>query len=219
MKKVSRKAAKNAKEFLGWRPTMWPLHTDSPPLTSCSQRVFLCVPCVFACHFSTKSWHPFRKYYPQNTPIVRKFVIPMKTLATITLVGLSYISQAQSVVGTWQLTEEKTCFQSQSQSQFAQSDTEKELSAGMGSTSKRSVAKLITFTSKGKGEEGVFSKGKKKGETSDFRYQVKGGEIQFLDRKSGMITSRFVIEELSGSVLRFHDAERDCEVKAFTRVK
>jgi hypothetical protein len=157
---------------------------------------------------------------PHNfRPILCKFVNPMKTLALLTLICLSYVSQAQSIVGTWQLTEEKTCFQSEIQTQFEQSETEKELSAGMGSTSKTSVAKLITFTSKGKGQEGIFSKGKKKGETSDFRYQVKGGEIQFLDRKSGMITSRYVIEELSGSVLRFHDAERDCEVKAFTRVK
>jgi hypothetical protein len=144
----------------------------------------------------------------------------MKTLAIVTLLCLSYVSQAQSIVGTWQLTDEKTCFESQSQSQFQQSETEKELSSAMGSSSKTSVAKLITFTSKGRGEEGIFSKGKKKGSgTSDFRYQVQGGEIQFLDKKSGMITSRYIIEELSESVLRFHDAARDCEIKAFTRVK
>ena len=144
----------------------------------------------------------------------------MKTLAIIPLLLVGFASAGQSIVGTWQLTEEKTCFQSALEENQTQSDTEKELSDAMGSTSKTSVAKLISFTAKGNGEEGIFSKGKKKGTANTpFRYQVQGGELQFLDKKSGMITSRYVIEELTSSTLRFHDAERDCEVKAFTRVK
>jgi hypothetical protein len=144
----------------------------------------------------------------------------MKTLATFLFVCLAYLGSAQSIVGTWQLTEEKTCFQSALEENQTQSDTEKELSDAMGSTSKTSVAKLIVFNAKGNGEEGIFSKGSKKGSgKNSFRYQVRGGELQFLDKKSGMITSRYVIEELTSSTLRFHDAARDCEVKAFTRVK
>lgn len=144
----------------------------------------------------------------------------MKTLTIIPLVCLTFFSSGQSIVGTWQLTEEKTCFQSSIEENQTQSDTEKELSEAMGSTSKTSVAKLIVFNAKGTGEEGIFSKGSKKGsEKNSFRYQIKGGELQFVDKKSGMITSRYVIEELTSSTLRFHDAARDCEVKAFTRVK
>ena len=144
----------------------------------------------------------------------------MKTLAIISFVILASSSMGQSLVGTWQLTEEKTCFQSALEENQTQSDTEKELTSAMGGSSNSSVAKLIVFNAKGGGEEGIFSKGSKKGSgKSSFRYQVRDGELQFLDKKSGMITSRFVIEELSGSVLRFHDAARDCEVKAFTRVR
>jgi hypothetical protein len=144
----------------------------------------------------------------------------MKTLAILPLVCLAFLSFGQSIVGTWQLTEEKTCFQSALEETQTQSDTEKELASAMGGTSRTSVAKLITFNAKGGGEEGVFSKGSKKGSgKNSFRYKVQDGELQFLDKKSGMITSRYVIEELSGSVLRFHDADRDCEIKAFTRVK
>ena len=142
----------------------------------------------------------------------------MKTTLLISLLLVGGIAHGQSIVGTWQLTEEKTCFQSQSQ--FEESATEKELASGFGSTSKTSVAKLISFDKKGSGEEGIFSKGKKKGsEKTPFKYKVSGQELQFVDKKSGMITSRFVIEELSSNVLRFHDAERDCEVKSFVRVK
>lgn len=142
----------------------------------------------------------------------------MKTALLIILILVGAGAAGQSIVGTWQLTEEKTCFQSQTQ--FDQSETEKELASGFGSTSSNSVAKLITFDKKGSGEEGIFSKGKKKGsDKTPFRYKVSGQELQFVDKKSGLITSRFVIEELSADVLRFHDAERDCEIKAFVRVK
>lgn len=128
---------------------------------------------------------------------------------------LPLLGQGQSLMGTWQLTEDKTCFQSQ----FEESETEKEISSAMGA-SRNAVAKLIRFGEKGKGEEGIFSQGKRKGSSmNEFRYQVKGNELQFIDRKSGMITSRFIIDELTGTTLRFHNAMRDCEVKTFVKVK
>lgn len=142
----------------------------------------------------------------------------MKTTLLLIFVFVGVAAAAQTVVGTWQLTDEKTCFQSQMQ--FEESDTEKELASGFGRSSGTSVAKLIRFNEKGTGEEGVFSKGRKKGSgTTPFRYRISGNELQFVDKKSGMITSRFVIEELSETVLRFHDSARDCEVKEFVRVR
>ncbi len=139
----------------------------------------------------------------------------MKIFLVCSILMLPLLGQSQSLVGTWQLTEDKTCFQSQ----FEESETEKELSSAMGA-SRNAVAKLIRFGEKGKGEEGIFSQGKRKGSSmNEFRYQVKGNELQFLDRKSGMITTRFVIDELTETTLRFHNAMRDCEVKTFVRVK
>jgi hypothetical protein len=136
------------------------------------------------------------------------------------LILTAFFSHAQSIVGTWQLTDEKTCFQSALSETMKESDTEKELSSQMGSSSFSSVAKLIRFDNKGKGEEGIFKTGKKKGSSLEpFRYQIKGSELQFLDKKSGMITERYIIEELTDSSLRFHDAKKDCEIKAFTKVK
>lgn len=135
-------------------------------------------------------------------------------LAILFCVGVNFC-QGQSIVGTWQLTDQKTCFKSE----FEESETEKELKDAKAS-SKTGVARLIKFDNKGGGEEGVFSQGKKKGSgMNPFKYQVMGQELHFLDKKSGIITERFVIEELSATTLRIHNAARDCEVKTFSRVK
>ena len=143
----------------------------------------------------------------------------MKRLITLGLVILLMTgigASAQSIVGTWQLTDQKTCFQSQ----FEESATEKELASGLGASSKTAVAKIIRFGEKGTGEDGIFSQGRKKGSgMTSFRYQVANGELQFLDKKSGMITSRYVVDELGETTLVFHDVKRDCEIKTFTRVK
>ena len=144
----------------------------------------------------------------------------MKYLIVIGFVLSITFSQAQTITGTWQLTEEKTCFQSSIGATMKQSETEKELTPMMGESSASSVAKLISFDQKGKGEEGIFNRGKRKGSAMEaFRYQIKGSELQFLDKKSGMITERYIIEELTSSTLRFHDAKKECEIKVFTKVK
>ncbi|MFM8851055.1 MAG: hypothetical protein ACKOE5_11755 [Cytophagales bacterium] len=125
-------------------------------------------------------------------------------------------SYGQGLIGTWQLTEEKTCFTTQ----FEKSDTEKELEQSMSKGSQTAVARIIKFEKKGTGEEGIFTKGKKKGAgLSSFKYSVKGKELQLLDSKSGIITQRFIIDEVSETTLKIHGAMKDCEVKVFLRVK
>jgi hypothetical protein len=127
----------------------------------------------------------------------------------------SHIGLGQSLIGTWQLTDDQTCFQSQ----MKESDTELELKDAMGA-SRHSVAKIITFSKKGSYEEGIFSQGKKKGsDMNKFNYRVNGQEIQLLDKKSGIATQRFIIDELSATTLRFHNALKDCETKTFIRVE
>ena len=141
----------------------------------------------------------------------------MKTSIVLLAVvcGLTFTTQAQSLVGTWQVIEEKTCFDAQ----FTESETEKELKQDMGST-RNSVARIITFKKNGTGEEGIFSSGSRKGaDKTSFKYQVMGKELQLLDKKSGIMTQRLVIDELSATTLRFHLASKDCEIKTLTRIK
>jgi hypothetical protein len=127
----------------------------------------------------------------------------------------SHLTAGQTLVGSWQLVNEQTCFQSE----MKESDTELELKDGMGA-SRQSIAKIITFGKKGTYEEGIYSEGKKKGSNKNkFNYRLTGQELHLIDKKSGMATQRFIIEELSSSTLRFHNALKDCEVKTFTRLE
>jgi uncharacterized protein YwbE len=126
------------------------------------------------------------------------------------------LCNAQSIVGTWQLTAEKTCFESNMQI----SETEKELLPQMGSTSATTVARTIRFDQKGTGEEGIFSVGKKKASgKSTFRYKINGQELLLLDSKSGMMTRGLVIDTLTQSTLKFHTTAKECERKTFIRIK
>ncbi|MGE0771054.1 MAG: lipocalin family protein [Cyclobacteriaceae bacterium] len=141
----------------------------------------------------------------------------MKKLSMLVLMALAAIvgSRAQSIVGTWQLTDTKNCVEKM----MKESDTEKELKSGFGSSSHR-VARVIAFNQKGMAEESIKSAGKKKGEEKIVsKYQIKDGELHLMDKKSGIVKERFVIEEFEGSTLRVHRAERDCEVMTFTKIK
>jgi len=140
----------------------------------------------------------------------------MKYLLSTFLIYSFVAVRSQSVVGTWQQVEEKTCLQTETK----ESDTEKELLPSMTGESRSSVAKLIRFNAKGTGQEGIFSKGSKKGTAmNDFQYKINGQELQFLDKKSGIITQRFILDEVNDESLKIHNALKDCEVRIFTRVK
>lgn len=139
----------------------------------------------------------------------------MKTMVAISLMVLSWSAQAQSLTGTWQVTGEKTCFQSE----MTESDTEKELAPMMGGTG-NSTAKLISFDKKGRGEEAIFSSGNRKGTgKNSFTYKVNGTQLMFMDPKSGIITEQWIIDELTSSTLRIHNEKKDCETKTLTKVK
>lgn len=139
----------------------------------------------------------------------------MRYFIIVLFTNLAMAASGQTIVGTWQLTEEKPCVEQQ----MNLSETEKELLPSFGSSSS-AVAKIIRFDPKGKGEEGIFTSGRRKGTDKEpFRYQLSGDELQFLDKKSGIIKERFVIDELTSVKLRFHKVGRDCEMRTFSRVE
>jgi hypothetical protein len=140
----------------------------------------------------------------------------MKTIISLALALISFTAFSQSIQGTWQMTDNKTCFQTN----MKETETEKELEGMMGGNSASSVAKLIIFKKDGSGQEGIFSVGKKKGsDMNSFQYKFSGQELNFVDKKSGMITKRFIIDELTETSLKIHDAVKECETKSFTKVK
>src|SRR5215469_11978210 len=123
----------------------------------------------------------------------------MKTPLIFILALIAISSFGQSIQGTWQMTDSKTCFQAD----MKESETEKELTPMMGGNSTSTVAKLIVFKKDGSGQEGIFSAGRKKGaEMESFKYTFSGQELNFTDKKSGMITRRFVIDEITATSLK-----------------
>lgn len=140
----------------------------------------------------------------------------MKCLMVTVFLLCAWLSQGQSIVGTWQLTDEKTCFDSN----MKLSETEKELLPQMGSSGASGVARTIQFDKKGMGMEGIFTAGKKKGsDMSSFKYKVIGRDLQLVDARSGIMTQGLVIDSLTQSILVFHDSKKDCEKKTFSRIK
>lgn len=139
----------------------------------------------------------------------------MKLIMTIAWLGWASLCLSQSLEGTWQLTDEKTCFQSE----LGESETEKELKESM-AASRNAIGKMLVFDGKGGVQESIKSQGKKKGTgVNNFKYQLAGNELQFLDKKSGVITQRYIIDELTYNTLRLHNVMRECETKIYTRAK
>jgi len=140
----------------------------------------------------------------------------MKYVILTGLMLLGFLSKAQSIIGTWQLTEEKTCFENN----IKEGETEKELLLEMKSSGNTSVARIIRFDKKGTGEDGIFSVGEKKGaDMGTFKYTIKDQELLLLDGKSGIMTQQLVIDQLTESTLKVHNGKNECEVKTFTRIK
>lgn len=139
----------------------------------------------------------------------------MKWFAILAFLTASLHTSAQGLIGTWQQTEEKTCFDAE----MKESETEKELKESMGS-SRNAVAKVIKFDKKNRGEEGVFATGSRKGSgMAQFEYKVNGNELLLLDKKSGVMTQQLIIDELTESTLKVHNAKRECEIRIFARIK
>ena len=138
----------------------------------------------------------------------------MKAILLFFFVAGASLANGQAIVGKWQLTEDKPCVEST----FEKSETELELESAM-SGSRTSVAKIIIFKKDGTGEEGVFSVGRKKGSgMNSFKYKIEGTQLLLLDKKSGMITQRFILDELSSGTLKIRNALRDCESKVFIKI-
>jgi hypothetical protein len=139
----------------------------------------------------------------------------MKAIVIMVMVLSWGLTWGQDVVGTWQLMEEKNCMENM----MKESETEKELTKDFSSSS-HSVARMMEFTGKGLVYVGIYVKGKKKAsDRTTYTYTLQEGELQLHDKKSGIITERFVVEELTNHSLRMHRADRDCEVSVFSKVK
>jgi hypothetical protein len=140
----------------------------------------------------------------------------MKAIITLFLSFAFCLAMSQSVVGTWQITKQSNCLESEV------SDTlkmDEDVMAEFSSKSNRSP-KVVSFNSDNTGEEAIKTMDKKKSSSvKKFHYKQDGSTIYILDKKSRLITSSLVIETLTSDSLVYHPAGKACERIFLVRTK
>jgi hypothetical protein len=133
------------------------------------------------------------------------------------LVLTSVSTNAQSILGKWQLMKKSDCISSQLDDPNQSEDMD-ELMSDMNSLKSR-TPDVIEFKTKMRGEQSTSLLGKRKDyNEKDFLYRFDGKTLHVLDKKSKTITASFTVEEFTASSLILSDASRPCEVRVFTRI-
>ena len=138
----------------------------------------------------------------------------MKATITLLLSFAFCLANSQSLVGTWQVTKQSNCLESEV------SDTTKtnvELMNEFSSKSNRSP-KVMTFRADNTGEEGIKTVDKKKvSNVKKFLYKYDGTTIYILDKKSRLITKSLIVNILTSDSLEYHSTGKNCEYVVLVR--
>ena len=141
----------------------------------------------------------------------------MKQFEFIVLMcGVSACSEAQSIIGNWQLVKQCNCIE---ENMTAANDSAQQLIDDMKNMSSPSPV-VVTFREKMTGEESVKILTKKKSaNTRNFLYKFDGELLMILDKKSQTITDSFMVDKFSTDSLIISNVSRPCETKIFLRIK
>ena len=145
----------------------------------------------------------------------------MKTLIAFFVLTIAFLtvnvqSQAQSLLGTWQLVHQSNCIEEEISNP---SSTEQNLLDDMKSQSGAS-AQIVRFRDKGAGEESSRILNKKKSANSkNFLYKQNGTTLLILDKRSQTIAETFSIDKLSADSLILSNAKRSCDIQIFLKIK
>jgi hypothetical protein len=114
---------------------------------------------------------------------------------------------AQSILGTWQLTKQTTCLANEIQ----MTDAEDSLVTQMNSRSGAS-ARIVKFKEKGAGEQSVRILNKSKyADGKNFLYRFDGSDLHILDKKSQTLIQSYTVDKLAGDSLIVSNAARPCD--------
>jgi hypothetical protein len=143
-------------------------------------------------------------------------IISSKLTLTIIFACISIFSQAQSILGTWQLIKQTTCLEDEMKtdnSTDAMVDQMKQMSPA-------ALQQVIRFKEKGSGEESTRILTRRKTANSNkFLYKFNSESLLILDKKSQTITDRFIVEKISSDSLILSSASRPCETHIFLKIK
>jgi hypothetical protein len=139
----------------------------------------------------------------------------MKWTITLALSFAVCLANSQSLVGTWQLTKQTNCLESEVSDTTA---TDADMMKQFSSKSSNRSPKVMVFRSDNTGEENVRVLNKKKpDQIKKFLYKFDGTTIYLLDKKSRLITGSLIVDELTSSSLVYHTAGKVCEQVTLVR--
>jgi len=142
----------------------------------------------------------------------------MKTL--LSLVVLTFVfahSQAQSIVGKWQLVKQSNCQEDDLPAQDDETTALVEDMKGMGAGS---MPQVIEFKDNNTGQESTKIVSHKKAYNSkSFLYKFNGDNLYILDKKSHTIIEGFSVEKCDADSLIISNTSRVCETKVFVKIK
>ena len=136
----------------------------------------------------------------------------VKILIVSSLLFLTFKASAQSILGTWQLTKQENCIESELGDNGSLADEMKSmLSPG---------AQILRFRDKGIGDESTrILTRKRNANRSNFLYKLNGSALLILDKKSQTLTDTYLVDKLTADTLILSNSSRPCEMRFFIKIK
>ena len=138
-----------------------------------------------------------------------------KLMLLLAIMGFALFSQAQSIVGRWQLVKQSTCVEDE----LGEVDADAQALVDDMKSMEGAAPQVLELRDNNTGQESTKIISKKKSYGSKFLYRYSEGGLYFLDKKSQTIIEGYTVEKLEGDSLIISNATRVCETKIFVRIK
>ena len=133
----------------------------------------------------------------------------------LAMTGCALFSQAQSIVGRWQLVKQSTCVEDE----LGEVDEDTQALVDDMKASAGATPQVLELRDNNTGQESTKIISKKKSYSSKFLYRYNENGLYFLDKKSQTIIEGYTVEKLEGDSLIISNSSRVCETKIFVRIK
>jgi hypothetical protein len=138
-----------------------------------------------------------------------------KLMLLLAIMGFALFSQAQSIVGRWQLVKQSTCVEDE----LGEVDADAQALVDDMKSMEGAAPQVLELRDNNTGQESTKIISKKKSYGSKFLYRYNESGLYFLDKKSQTIIEGYTVEKLEGDSLIISNATRVCETKIFVRIK
>jgi hypothetical protein len=138
-----------------------------------------------------------------------------KLMLLLAITGSALFSQAQSIVGRWQLVKQSTCVEDE----LGETDEDTQALVDDMKSLQGASPQVLELRDNNTGQESTKIISKKKSYSSKFLYRYNENGLYFLDKKSKTIIEGYTDEKLAEDSLIISNASRVCETKIFVRIK